>query len=1101
MLRIILGRAHSGKTARVISEISSRVTNRTGYTYYIVPEQYSHEAERELCRHAGDTLALYAETTSFSRLYYNLASELGGGATRFLDGGGKLLALASACDDVSSRLRTLGRGRLKPEAFSELMATMDEFASARITPEAVEAAALASGGVLADKLRELYLIFEAYKAVCARGEADPGTVIDRLAELVPRSAAMRGASAYIDGFVDFTEQEYAVIEAMLLVCGDMCLCLTCDGLGPGNEVHDLSRRAARRIIDIARSRAIEAEIEEVEAPASESPFVFLEERLFAYTDEAMDSGGAVRLFKAPSRVAECELAASEALRLVRETGCRFRDISVVARGFDSYRPALAAVFEYYDVPLYMSRRSGLGEKPLPAFIKRAFEVISGGWEGQAVCEYLRTSLAGISPGDCDALENYIYMWNIKGAGFLSASDWALHPRGLGKELLDADVQALERINSLREKISAPLIALSERSRRAETAGEHASALSAFLAEAGLPETLAELTERLSGSGRAALASEYGQIWDIVVGAIEQFALMLGGSHMTQDEFFRLFLLVLNQYSVGTIPQALDSVTAGDMDRMRRRSIRHLIVLGATDDRLPANAATGGMLSEMERAALAESGLQLPLSGDDGFFRELNLIYNCLTMPSETLTMCCGGASSDGEESAPSYIFERVARLFSIEVREADAMRLRSSAPRPALELAVSAELTGASAPELAAREYFMAEPEAERIGAMSKAAAMGRGRLSESAVELLYGGVARLSSSRAEEFASCRFRYFMDYGLRAEPRRRAEFSAPEAGTFIHYLLENTTREIMDGAGFENADAELITALVDKYIDLYARERLSSRLEDDSRFAYLFSRLALSGRRIVEDTVNELARSDFRPLCFELTFGGELRVRLGGEDGVYLAGRVDRVDGYRRDGVLYVRVVDYKSGKKNFALRDVLNGLNMQMLLYLFAIEQSGQEIFGEPCVPAGVLYVPSRDAFIVTAKRGESDESLERERKKALRRHGLLIDNPDILSAMERGEDISYLPYDGRSHRIDPSSLAGGEQLKSLRGFIEETLAGLRGGICGGHIEANPMNPEELCGYCDFADACRFDAERDEPRFSPKLGIDEVWDIIGGCIE
>ena len=1097
MLKIIYGRARTGKTARIVAEISARVQAKLGFAYYIIPEQYSHEAERELCRRAGDSLALFAETTSFTRLFYSLTAQLGGGAVRFLDNGGKILALARAYEAVLPNLRILGRSELRAKVLPALTYTMNEFAAAKITPEETVDASLRLEGALRDKLCDLAEIYEAYRAICAQGEADPGSILDRVAQMTAKSARMRGAAVYIDGFVDFTEQEYAIIEAMLLTCGDITICLTCDDLRGGSEVHEMSRIAARRITEIAKSRGIPTEMEQSVLPESVTPLDFLRERLFSYSREETDCGDSVRLFRAPSLGIECEIAAAEALRLVRETGCRFRDITIVVRGFEHYRAALSAVFGYYGVPLYMSRKSGVGEKPLPLLIKYAYAIISSGWDGGDVCDYARTGLSGISAQDCDILENYIYMWNIKGSGFLSDRPWTMHPRGFGMEFVERDSHLLEKINEIRERIMSPLLRLSLQIRGTETAREQAAALSQFLVDAKLPETLASLTDRLTAGGDEVAAAEYGQIWEITVRALEQTALMLGDSPLESGEFSKLFLLVLDQYSVGTIPQTLDAVTAGDMDRMRRRSIRHLIVLGASEDRLPSERSYRGILTEMERTSLAERGLLLSPSIDDGLFRELNLIYNCLAMPVDSITMCYSENSGEEGRAAPSYIFERVARLFSLEPATADPAYLRTFALRPAFELASGAENGNSSLTARAARKYFARTPQDGLLTSIAKAANGGRGQLSRRAVELLYGKSPRLSSTRIEEFAGCRFKYFMNYGLRLIPKERAEFSAPEAGSFIHYLLEKTTHEIMNGVGFENADEALVNALSDKYSGLYAQEKLGGLQNSDSRFKYLFSRLALSGRRIVQDTVNDLAHSKFRPLDFELAFT-DLSGALT-SDGIRLSGKVDRVDGYMQDGRLYIRVVDYKSGKKDFALRDILGGLNMQMLLYLFALEKSGREIFGEPCFPAGVLYVPSRDEFIVTAARGESDTALEKKRRAARRRRGLLLNDPAILSAMDSSDETTYLPYDGRSKKIDLASLADEAQLQSLRGFIRERVLELGDGIRGGHIESNPVEPDERCSYCEFSDACRFDPDRDEPRFPPKISIDEIWDTIRGC--
>lgn len=130
-------------------------------------------------------------------------------------------------------------------------------------------------------------------------------------------------------------------------------------------------------------------------------------------------------------------------------------------------------------------------------------------------------------------------------------------------------------------------------------------------------------------------------------------------------------------------------------------------------------------------------------------------------------------------------------------------------------------------------------------------------------------------------------------------------------------------------------------------------------------------------------------------------GRELRV----------GGKVDRVDGWIKDDKLYLRVVDYKSGKKKFDLANVRMGLDIQMLLYLFALQKEGAEFFGKEIEPAGVLYLPARDE-ILPAERGISQEALQKEREKTLKRSGLLLEDPAVLQAMEHEAltEPHYLP-------------------------------------------------------------------------------------------
>ncbi len=105
MLRLIYGTAGTGKTSAIIGEIRDAVSRGLGRRLLIVPEQYSHEAERELCAACGDSLSLYGEVLSFTGLARRLRAQLGGGAGLSLDKGGRLLCMALALDRVAPRLR------------------------------------------------------------------------------------------------------------------------------------------------------------------------------------------------------------------------------------------------------------------------------------------------------------------------------------------------------------------------------------------------------------------------------------------------------------------------------------------------------------------------------------------------------------------------------------------------------------------------------------------------------------------------------------------------------------------------------------------------------------------------------------------------------------------------------------------------------------------------------------------------------------------------------------------------------------------------------------------------------------------------------------
>jgi ATP-dependent helicase/nuclease subunit B len=1104
LLKLILGRAGSGKTARIMEEIKQGVDSRKGGLILLVPEQYSHEAERELCRVCGDAMSLYAEVLSFSRLASRVESEVGGGA-KLLDKGGRMLCMALAVDAVASRLRIYGQARRSPELQESLLKAIDELKSACVNSDALLKASESATGYLGDKLWDMSLILGSYEAVVARSGVDPSDRLTRLAENLHRSSIGAGSCIYIDGFTDFTAQEMLVIRALIRAGAELAVCLTCESLKEGSEVFEISRRAALALLRLAKECGCDTEVEYMSerSPDKSPSLAFLEENLFGYTMERFDDReNTIELYQADSIVGECELAAARALELVRERNCRWRDISIAVRSFEAYRTILESVFERYGVPLYMSRKSDILQKPLPALIVSAFEIITGGWAYDAVFSYLKTGLVGISPEDCDLLENYVILWSIRGNAWTKPEDWSLNPQGYGAEDTEETARTLKKINALRRQVAAPLARLQERGKAAKTAREQVMALSRFCDEIDLQGNLRRRAEELRQKGRLALAAEYVQFWDIVVSALEQCAEVLGDAHLEQETFARFWTLMLSSYDVGTIPISLDRVSAGDMDRMRRRHIKHLIVLGATDQRLPQISEDSGIFTDSERDELVQLGLDIGGAGDEKLLREFCLIYNCLSLPSETLVMTCPAYGPEGEESRPSFVVNRIALLFEKTLLAPDREKIKSSAPVPAFELAIT---EGSSPQAAAAREYFLSGPESRaRLEALKEAAKTARGRLSPSAVKLLYGEKLRLSASRVDAFSSCRFAYFLQYGLRLKPRKPAGFNPPEMGSFMHYVLEGVSNEAMRLGGFGSIDEKKLYELTDKYVEKYVHEELNDFRERSARFIYLFRRLTKTVRQVVYDMAQELKVSDFVPFDFELDFsGGDGKlppVIIGdGEEELAVTGIADRVDGWISDGKLYIRVVDYKTGKKSFSLSDVWYGMGLQMLMYLFTLERAGRNVYGYEIVPAGVLYVPARDV-LVSAEHNISDEDIIRKKAKSLKRSGLILNSPQIIAAMEKGEKFRFLPVKfNKDGEIVGDSLATLEQLGKLSRFIDKTLREMAGELRRGSIAADPYfrgQQENACLWCDYIDACHFDETRDKRRFLTRLKPPEVWSRI-----
>ena len=1105
MLRLMIGKAGTGKTAAVINEIRQAVDARQPGRIMLVPEQYSHEAERELCRRCGDALSLCAEVFSFTGLARRMASQLGGSGAPYLDKGGRLLCMALALKNLGPRLKVYASAERRAELQAMLLSAVDELKTAAIGAEALLAAAGECGGSLGDKLEDLALVLEAYNAVVANGHADPADRLTVLAGQIEKSDLDEHSHVYVDGFIDFTRQEQQVLLALLRKNVQLTVCLTVDGLDSDNEIFALSRRAGRALLQAAAELGVETRVELLESEGSRTPaLTIFAENMFSYSQGGFpDDSGAVSLYRCESMSVECELAAAKALALVRDQGCRWRDIAILARGFEDYRGSLESIFRHYGVPLYTAARSDLFSKPIAALMAGVFDIHQSGWAVDDVVSYLRTGLTGLDRAACDELEDYIFKWQLRAPAWERNRKWRQHPGGYGMDYDEAAEAALSRINDSRKALSRPLLAYYQRAAQADTAEAQALAFAQLLEELRLPETLERRSEELEASGREALAAEYRQLWELSVSALEQFAAILGDSPMDMAEFGKLFLLMLSQYDIGTIPVALDRVSAGDFDRNRRRSLKHLIVLGCSDQRLPQTEDQAGVFSQEERQRLLEMELDLGPGGDSELWREFSLIYHGLSLPSDSLTMSCPLVDGDGAELRPAFVFDRARALFDKEVQYADTARLRMAAPGPALSLAAQGMKSGG--PAQAAADYFRRQ-QPERMARLEAAAKLGRGRLSPRMVEQLYGKRLRLSASRIDKFASCKFAYFCQYGLKARPHEPASFSPPEIGNFMHYVLENTARDVKTLGGFRQVTQQQLRQLCDKYIDCFVHEELDDFQEKTQRFTYLFKRLKNDVYQVVEDMAAELCRSDFEPLDFELDFSQArdfAPIELGeGEGSLELTGIADRVDGWLHEGKLYLRVVDYKTGRKKFSLSDVWYGMGLQMLLYLFALETDGEKRYGHEIVPAGVMYVPARNAMI-SLSQAPLDGEAEQKRLEEIRRSGLVLDDKALLEAWEQGEDKRYIPVKFRSGKPSADALASLERMGTLEKHIKKTLSGMARQLRQGSIAADPYyrsQQENACLNCDYYVACHFadGQENDACRYMPRLYPEKVWALMEG---
>ncbi len=1104
MLQLIFGRAGSGKTEWLHQMLYGKARRGQGPLFLLVPEQYSFESERSLLQLLGPADARRVEVVSFTRLADTVMRAYGGLAGRRLDDCGRTVFMSLALEQCADKLSLYRRRGAEGDFVRLMLGTISEFKMGGISPEdTAKTAQSLPEGVLRRKLEELALVYGAYEALVAQSYADPLDDLRKLEELLRQHRFFAGATVAIDSFKGFTAQEMRVLELLLEQAQEVYAALCADELADPDHGMGLFSpvcRTAGKLVRAAKRRGVTAA----------SPIMLAENHRFqnealkqleagvfrARVEPVRQPPRGIYLYAAPHRYGEAEYAARTIRRLVRAEGYRYRDIAVIVRSEQDYAGIVDTTMRRYGIPCFMDAREPVDHKPLMCFALAALETVNTHFSSDPLFRYLKTGLAGLTTEEISLLENYAFLWEISGKRWLAP--FTANPDGFIEGFTETQTEALARLNHMRERVTAPLAPLADMAQN-HTGLAITRALFGVLEQTDAAAHLRESARQLEQAGLGPLGEEQVRLWDVLVNLLDQMAAVLGDHVIDLSRYTALLQLAIRSAEIAYIPQSLDEVLVGGADRTRPARPKAVFLLGANQGVFPRSPAPGGVFSEAERRRLCEAGMDLSDLAEERAVEELFLAYAAMTGPSERLYVTYARAGGAGEGMTPSRIVTELRRLFPAlpEDEEPEVLSLEQLEAEPQAFGALAAgwnrrdELTSSLFAYFGEQPAYRPSLYALRDTAQRRPAQFSDPR---SAVRL-FGEKMALSPSRVEQYHQCPFQYFCRYGMNAKPRKPAKIDALEYGTLIHYLLENTL-SAYPPESYGAVSRKEIQSLVKRLLEDYLQNKLGGWEDKTDRFRYLYQRFEGTAVTLVLRLLAELAQSAFAPEDFELEIGQDVQpitLTLPGGGEIQVVGKIDRVDVMRKNGRAFVRVVDYKTGAKQFKLSDLIYGVNMQMLIYLITLWKNGGGRYG-PVLPAGVLYMPARSPKL-EGVRGETAPETERRRMDGLKMNGLVLDDPEVIEGMEADVKGVFIPVKRKKDGgYDAASqLASLSQMGSIAHHIESMLRRMGESLQQGMIPASPL--EDFCRYCDYASVCgRESSEPGQP--VEQLKNQEVWDRL-----
>ncbi len=1097
MVSFVTGFSGSGKSALVKQKIKRLAETTDKRIMLIVPEQFSFESERELYSLLGAEKSRRAEVFSFTRLA-DRVFKLYGGATKKSAGKiEKLIFMNSAVNELKSKFEHFKKAAKYKSFVTRMLSAAQELKTAGVdTARLLKAADALENGELAQKTREICELTDVYDAILARSFSDPTDCLKRALEKLRNKDFFRDTVVFFDEFKSFTGAQYEFISH-ILQNADECVFSLCTDEKSG--VFTVVTDTYNRIKSAARKAGSEVLVpERLSEPRrfSSSALCFAEKNLMAESPKHFEGeNDDVHFAVAANIFEETEYVSSKIIQLVCENGYRYRDFAVIIPNAQSYAPVLKSAFENYEITYYYDAPDGIKDTPIIKFASELLRLSYGGYDTEAVISLLKCGLSPFCADDIYEFENYCFIWNIKGADF--KTEFTANPNGFDESFGEEEADKLARYNVVREYI----IDISSRVRTASggSAADIGSALFFAIEESGAGEKIKAV---ISGDSVDGVVSEkYARSWDALLNILDSLAVSAGESY-TNAEYFDLFDFACGEYDMGTVPQLADAVTIGDPERIRMDSAKIVFVLGAQKDVFPKTPVNGSVFSEAEQKDFEDMGLSFAAPFEYRLYEQRFNAYKTLAMASDKLFVCASLTGIDGEEQYLSDIFSSAEKIFGkgvvtdISKIGGDFFCRNKKTAFLTLARLYSKNTAGTASIE----KVLQSDPlYAGKLAMLENAGDMSRARLCKGqAIDGAFPKNMRISPSGFERFYKCRFAYFCRDGLQVKANQRAELNPLSRGTLIHDVLE----KLLKNEGFYAFSSSELENEVEKLLSAYLESVMSGAENKTAQFKYLFSKLIKTISSAAAHMQKELLQSAFKPADFELNIGSGgisgLEFALDGGGKINLIGKIDRVDTANINGENFVRVIDYKSGGRDFNLADLLDGQNMQMLMYLFCITKSGKGKYKD-ALPAGILYMPSA-ALKNTAGRNADD--VEKVKTGQYKMKGLLLNDAEVLNAMENGVGGVFIPakLNKSGETAANSSVATKEQFELLYKHVRRCAENMARALRSGDISAVPLdlgNNTTACDYCDYRSVCGVDAD-DSGEVLPKSEADkqEVFKIL-----
>ena len=1054
-LQLILGSSGAGKSEYIYEDIIRQtMQDERKNMIVLVPEQYSLEIQRKLVEKHPRGGSFQIDVIGFNRLAYRIFDELHIKPQKVLEDFGKSMLLRKAAQEKKDQL-SLYAGSLDKAGFiDEAKSLMSEVYQYDISRERLAEALRSLGDtgedkVLSEKLRDMLLIFATFEEKKGNAFIVAEQMLELLTAAAEKSQLIAESEIILDGFTGFTPIQLNLISVLLRRAKKVTIVLTMDVAAYAkkhigeHELFALTRQTIDQLLLTAeKAHVVAADTIFIGKDGCRRwekghPLAHLEQNLFRYPyHTGTDDKQAIRIISYDNPAQEVTGVAEQIRCLVMDQGYRYRDIAVVSGNLEETADFVQRIFPLYDIPYFIDMTMPVKNHPCVDALTHAFRIVEENFSYDSVFAFLKSGvMKDLEQEEIEALENYVLARGKKGI------------RSWSQAFKDGEDTTMEELRQVVMEVLGPFYKAC--SGKKKTVSQMVEAVYVLM-------DMLSMEHRFEDDG---LYEKICQIFDKMVEIMPEDDIEIA-------ELEELFAVGMKDVSLGVIPPTLDMLVVGDIIRTRLDDIRALFIVGVNDGVIPKRAKRSQIINDREKERLLEFGIHMAPTERVNSFTEHFYLYQNMTKPKDLLYLSYVNMSASNETMRPSYILDRIHRIFpDLKEQHGNSLTNRIVTRQAGFEtliIGIRELLAGNHIHEsetLQLYKLYLKNRDTSRIESMLAAMRYQNlpEPLAEDVAKLVQIQRMAMSVSKLEQYASCAYAFFLKYILHLEERQIAKIDNRNVGMILHGAMEQMFCYVRDQMG--NQWDKVGDALRDQKIEEFVRENFNKEYEgqeiDNGQYVVLEKSLIRIGKRTVKK-LQSMMDDAYQPVYFEYAFKKKLTV---GKETMTLAGIVDRGDLYvdKDNQTIGLRVIDYKSGAHDFDIGQLYEGLELQLAIYTDVMREMVDQEWNQN-------------------REKEDQYQINTESMYYYHMQDPYVEADSVAQAEELRE--KKLGYKGMQREED-------DEFETVLSYAEYKAVDLAAQIKKGVIDKNPKQDTngKACEYCAYKDVCRFDEKYGKNRY------------------